>query len=82
MKRTPEAIKTAYNHLRQIESAADLKRERLTLAEYHTAGALFNEVNTPGSTTETFFKAAAEFFARCGYEVKPAGVNYRITAPQ
>lgn len=79
MKKTPEAIKTAYNHLRQIESAADLKREKLTLADYHSACATFKELTTPGAAALNFSQPVADFFARCGYSVTPAGVNFKIS---
>lgn len=80
MKKTEaiKAITTAYTRLYEIDDAAALRREGLTLAEYHAAGAIFNDLNNPGSESLTLSAAVAAFFGRCGYTVTPAGVNYKI----
>lgn len=73
------AISKAYTTLRNIESAADLKKERLTLAEYDAARDLFGELSTPRSSAKTFIKSVADFYSRAGFTVFEFGNHYTIT---
>lgn len=72
------AINKAYTTLRNIEHIDDLNRQRLTLAEYEAAKATFAELTTPGATTDTFIKAVADFFKRCGFTVRDTATGYII----
>lgn len=74
-----KAITTAYEKLTYAEDMNDLKRMHLTLADYHSALDVMQELRKPGSTAKTFITAVADFFERCGYEVKLTGINYRIS---
>lgn len=73
------AITTAYTRLQAIDDDKALRREKLTLADYHSACATFKELTTPGAAALNFSQPVADFFARCGYNVTPAGVNFRIS---
>lgn len=81
MKKTEsvKAINKAYKTLVSIESAEDLKREKLTLSDYRAARDLFAELTTAGATATTFISAAADLFKRCGYIVtETASGLYKI----
>lgn len=73
------AIARAYDALHTVEYYADLKPLKLTPAEYHTALAVMESLRAPGSSAKCFMQAVAEFFGRCGYDVKPGNVNYTIS---
>ena len=77
-----KAITKAYSTLNDIENDNDLKRERLTVAEYHAACDIFPELSTPGNSAQTFIKSVAEFYARAGFTVKPGTVNFTITTAE
>ena len=81
MKKTEaiRAITKAFTTIRNIETAEDLKREKLSLADYNAARDIFGELSTPGSTAETILENVAELYKRCGFSVKPGTVNYTIT---
>ena len=72
------AITTAYTRLQEIDSAADLKKNRLTLTEYDAARETFADLTTPGSATDTFLQAVADFFRRAGFIVTETATGYRI----
>lgn len=84
MKKTTaiHAIAKAHHFLQDIENDNDLKRERLTVAEYHAARDIFPELSTPGNSAQTFIKSVAEFYARAGFTVKPGTVNFTITTAE
>jgi len=71
-------ISRAYTDLRDIENDADLKKQELTLAEYHAAREVFNQVSRPDTKTETVLSGVAEYFKRHGYTVTAGTVNYTI----
>lgn len=73
------AITKVYNTIRAIDSARDLQREHLTLAEYHAARDIFAELSTPGSTADTLQEAVAALYKRAGFTVKNTAIGYRIT---
>lgn len=74
-----KAITTAYDKLTHAEDMNDLKRMNLTLADYHSALDVMQELRKPGSTANTFITEVADFFEHCGYEVKLTGINYKIS---
>ena len=83
MKKTEamHAITKAFSILDGIEDANDLKKQRLTLADYHAARDIFGQLSTPGSSAKTFLQGVADFYSRAGFTVtmEPAGVNYIIS---
>ena len=72
-------IGAAQRHLFGIETAKDLSRERLTLAEYQAAMELMQELSVPNSEAKTFMSGAANFFKRFGFSVTSDGVNFIVS---
>lgn len=64
-----KAISKAYTTLRNIESEADLKKNKMTLADYHAAKEVFKQLTTPGNSTTTFISNVAAFFEKCNFNV-------------
>ena len=73
------AITKAFTSLYNIDDAEGLKRERLTLADYRAACETMEQLRQPGASASTIIKTVADFFGRCGYEVKPEGIAYKIS---
>ncbi len=77
--RKANIINTAYNKLLNCLDDVDLRKLKLTLAEYRICQSLMLELGDPrGSATKTVSKAAAEFFKSCGFNVEDKGVNYHV----
>lgn len=74
------AFNKAYTILRNIDSMEDLKKHKLTLAEYRAVQEVLTELSTPGSSTKTFISGVADFFERCGFTVKLGTINYTISS--
>lgn len=72
-------ISRAFEKLHYMQDDDELRREGLTLSDYNAALDTFGELTKPGAVAYTFIAPVAEFFRRCGYEVKPDGVNYKIS---
>ena len=70
----------AYKALRDMESAADLKRAGFTLAEYHAACDCLQEYarNNGENGTATISEAVAKWYAKQGFDVQPEGIGWRI----
>ncbi len=81
MKKTDamRAITKAFCTLDAISDENELKREKLTLSDYHAARDIFPALSTPGSTAKTFIKSVADFYSRAGFTVYESGINYTIT---
>lgn len=67
----------AYKALRDMESAADLKRAGLTLAEYREAQDCLQEYarNNGEDGTATISEAVAKWYKRQGFEVTEQGAD-------
>lgn len=69
----------AYKALRDMASAADLKRNKLTLTEYREACDLIQEyARNDGEGTSTIMQGVADWYKRHGFTVTPEGIGYRI----
>ena len=70
----------AYKALRDMESAADLKREGFTLAAYREACSCLQEYarNNGEDGTATISEAVAKWYAKQGFDVQPEGIGWRI----
>jgi len=80
MKKKMKAITTAYSILfQEIENSEDLRKHKLTLADYHTACDIMQELRMPGSMACTICEHTARFFEKCGYTVTEKGIGYCIS---
>lgn len=81
MKKTDamRAITKAYTTLRDCTDMKDLKKLHFTLSDYNAAKYIFNDLNTPGSSTEIIIQAVADFYKNCGFNVTPKGIGYQIS---
>ena len=66
---------------REEWTAARLKRERITPADFYAIYDMFKDLSRPGATAETLIKGAAEFYKRHGYNVTETAIGYKINAP-
>lgn len=74
-----EKAMKAYKALRSIESAEDLKRNKLTLAEYREACEVIQDyASNDGYSASTIHKSVAEWFERHGFEVSLGRIGYTI----
>lgn len=71
-------ILKACNKLLEMDSAADIKKEGLTLSDYEIAWDAAVELSKTGKT-ETFVTAVADFFKRNGCTVVKEQINYHIS---
>ena len=65
----------AYN---AIESAADLRKHKITLADYHTFPVVFEKLHHD-SRAKCVSGSLARFFEKHGFAVNLNGVNYEIS---
>ena len=74
-------VTAAYTAIQDIETEKDLKKQKLTLAEYHAIAENLKALGNckADDRTETIYKGIAEFFARYGFTVKERGICYQIT---
>ena len=70
----------AYKALRDMESAADLKKAKFTLYDYHEACECLQEYarNNGENGTATISEAVAKWYAKQGFDVQPEGIGWRI----
>lgn len=73
-----QAMKKASRILYNMETADDLRRHGFSLSDYHIACDIMAELLSAGSSVTTIYASAAHFFEKCGYEVKPEGIGFRI----
>lgn len=73
-----KALKSIFNKISGLETAADLKKNKLTLADLITVKLCFNDLLCSGEA-ETISKAAADFYRRNGFTVTKSGISYNIT---
>ena len=73
-----QAIKKASRILSNMETTDDLRRYGFSLSDYHIACDIMRELLSVGSSATTIYASAARFFEKCGYEVKPEGIGFRI----
>lgn len=68
-----------YNDYVSIETDRDLKKRKLTLAEYQAFPSVFNDYQKNGET-RTFVTAIADYFKKYGFSVSmdENNVNYII----
>ena len=78
MSEAMKAIKKAYTTLSAIESAADLKKHKLSLSDYSAAKNIFQELNAPGKQTTTFCSNVAAFYEKCNFLVVADKGHYII----
>jgi hypothetical protein len=80
MNAKTKAIKKAIADFRAIETARDLKRERLTPAEYNELPfCLETFVNNPKAFNETISYNVAVFFQKRGFHIEKYGIGWKIT---
>ena len=72
-------ISATYHKLNDADSIDDLRKLKLTLAEFDICRAIFPEVSKIGGVAKTSCTEVANFFKRNGYSVELKGVNYTIT---
>lgn len=72
------AITAAYTKLNNCEDMNDLRKLKLTLAEYNAAKDVFQDLTKPHSKTLCFMQSVADFYKSCGFNVTEKGVNYQI----
>lgn len=72
------AIAAAYTKLNNCEDMNDLKKLKLTLAEYNAAKDVFQDLTTPHSKSLCFMSGVADFYKNCGFNVTLRGVNFQI----
>lgn len=70
----------AYKALRDMESAADLKKAGFTLSDYSMAQDRLQEYarNNGENGTATISKAVAKWYKKQGFDVQPEGIGWRI----
>lgn len=74
---------TAYSRFMNIEDDKNLRREKLTLNEYHDVFDLLKEMSDMKTTAVTFQSGVANWFKRNGFSVTlDDGVNYTIALPE
>lgn len=78
MSEAMKAIKKAYTTLSAIESAADLKKHKLSLSDYSATRNIFQELNAPGKQTTTLFSNVATFYEKCNFLVVADKGHYII----
>ena len=71
----------AYDEILNIENESDLKKAKLTLAEYHAIKGNLTAFAgcKPDAETFTICQGIADFFTRHKFHVAPHGIGYRIT---
>jgi hypothetical protein len=74
-------VTTAYTAIQEIETEKDLRKQKLTLTEYHAIAENLRAFGNckPDDRTETIYKGIAEFFTRYGFTVKQHGIGFQIT---
>lgn len=73
-----KCLKPIFNKISGLETAADLKKNKLTLADLITVKLCFNDLLCNGEA-KTISKAAADFYRRNGFTVTESGISYTIT---
>jgi len=63
---------------KRIDSANDLKRYNLTLAEYHALAKAIGDIYLNGST-KTFLGSVADFLKSHGLTVRYGNINWHIS---
>lgn len=73
-------VEKIFKKYAEIETATDLKRNKLSLNNYHTIPHLLHEIAQTGKT-RTFITDIAEWFRKNGCTINPGehGVNFEIT---
>lgn len=66
------------NKVDSIETAQDLKKAHLTLAEYEAVREVLSELYDNGKS-DTFMSGVAEFFRKNGAKVTEKTIDYVIT---
>lgn len=69
-----------YHDYMMIDTAAELKKRKISLSDYHAIPTIFESVQRNG-TTKCFITSIAEYFRKNGFtvEIEPNGVNYDIS---
>ena len=70
-------LKKAIDAYNSIDSAKDLDRQELTLAEYNAIPRNIERLSIQGYS-ETFMYGVTEWFRRQGFKIVFGTVNYRI----
>ena len=73
-----KAINKAYTKLKGIESAEDLKKNKLSLSDYIAAKDIFQKLTKPGSTAKTYYSNVAAFYEKCDFLVVPENGYFTI----
>ena len=83
MKRTAKQTKilsALYSDYISIDTEADLRKRKISFADYRAIPEFFGEVQRCG-TVKCFITSIAEYFKKHGFTValEPDGVNYDIS---
>lgn len=73
-------LSTFYYDYISIDTEADLRKRKISLADYRAIPEIFGEVQRCG-TVKCFITSVAEYFRKHGFTValEPDGVNYDIS---
>lgn len=73
-------LSTFYHDFISIDTEADLRKRKISLADYRAIPEIFKSVQVHG-TAKCFITSIAEYFKKHGFivELEPDGVNYDIS---
>ena len=70
----------AYHVLTHIYDDKDLKKEKLTVTDYHIVSQIMSELSgINDKTSETINKNAADWFIKYGFAVKEKGIGWEVS---
>ena len=72
-------ISATYHKLNDTDSIDDLRKLKLTLAEFDVCREIFPEISKIGGVAKTCLTGVADFFKNNGYSVELKNINYIIT---
>lgn len=70
---------TAYSNYREIEDMNDLKKNKLTLAEYNAVYDVLASMSDCKTDGETIMADVAEWFKRNNFVVTSKGIGWKIS---
>lgn len=73
-------LSALYHDYTVIDTAADLKKRKISLVDYHAIPEIFGEIQKHGNV-KCFITSIAEYFKKHGFivELEPDSVNYNIS---
>lgn len=74
------AFAKAYHVLTHIDDDKDLKKEKLTAADYYIVFQIMSELSgINDKTLETINKSVADWFIKYGFNVKEKGIGWEVS---